>query len=310
MGAVSDVVPQAERPTQYHRIADRRRAAKVRRRIFALMGEHRIGDDAVDTAVRELIDIYRDYAPRKTEEEDPLARDIRSMAFEAIHAHAQPLFLARLRKSTSDPEVMSVLNSGLYKAVERFDPTFPNPFLAFAASTMDGEYKRHIRDSRRAETGITRTMGEEYTAVTMLSNQGLTDEQICEVLGIDETEIERRRFVASRSVSTDVSEVGYIAEITGARRNFTPEDHLLGKALPPSVQASLQALAISDRDAYIMQHRLGLSIDQDGSFYFDADFVELSQTMIAEVLGISQVHVSRIAKRYLDIFKHHAPGNA
>ncbi len=36
--------------------------------------------------------------------------------------------------------------SGLVKAVNRFDPEYGVPFVAFAGSTIEGELKRHFRD--------------------------------------------------------------------------------------------------------------------------------------------------------------------
>lgn len=201
-----------------------------------------------------------------------------------------------------DDDLEQVALLGLVKAVDRFDPERGVPFAAFAGRTIEGELKRYFRDATWT-VQVPRSAKEMHLAV-----RG----------GID-------RLTHSLGRAPSVDEVA-------AELHLSRDDVLLGLA-------ATEARAVGSLDATVDDgasgaSRLaddgdagyGLVDDQDAVAGLLADLPEreraivemrfyegLSQSQIAERMGISQMHVSRLLRssleRMRDLHERAAPAD-
>lgn len=187
-------------------------------------------------------------------------------------------------ESLDDLEQVAFL--GLVKAVERFDPSKGIPFAGFAVPTITGEIRRHFRDQTWA-VKVNRAAKDLHVRLPAVSDR-LTGElgrsptarELAEALecSLDHVIDALDAGSAYRTTSTDTAE-GSIAASHALVRSAAPE-------IEPEERMMLAGLLaeLSDRDRTIV-----------GLRYFE----ELSQSEIAERVGVSQVHVSRILRRSL-----------
>nr|WP_246278633.1 SigB/SigF/SigG family RNA polymerase sigma factor [Phytohabitans rumicis] len=178
---------------------------------------------------------------------------------------------------------------GLIKAVDRFDAQRGIEFAGFAIPTIIGELKRHFRDRtwdirvpRRlqelrlaiseANSTLSHRLGRSPTVADIAGHLGLTEEQILEGL-------EAARAYNSTSLSAPLS-TDSDTELGDTMGGPDPEFELaeLRIALGPAL-ASLDA-----REQKILLLR----------FYGN-----LTQSQIADQIGVSQMHVSRLLTKAL-----------
>jgi len=191
-------------------------------------------------------------------------------------------------RGEADDDLLQVASLALVKAVDRFDPELNLRFATFAMPTIVGELRRHFRDrtwSMRVSRRLKdlhlelRTASEELThalghtpSVTELADE--LDVSVEEVLEAIEAG------ASYRSASLDAGPVG-----GDGSESMVPgaEDADLG--LTPervAVRASLEGLPQRDRRVVYLRFYLGMT-----------------QSEIAEEVGVSQVHVSRILRAAL-----------
>jgi RNA polymerase sigma-B factor len=201
--------------------------------------------------------------------------------------------LALRYRGASEPfdDLLQVANLGLINAVDRFDPDRGIPFTAFASPTILGELKRHFRDrvwTVRVPRGLHDRMAEVDKAITELTKQlqrspsiGETAERLdleqTDVLEVLEANQKRRPLSLDRPAGNEDSDESAPAEWVGE------EDE--GFELVEGRVALDGALPyLSERERLVLRLR----------------FVEdMTQTQIAERIGHSQMHVSRILRRAL-----------
>jgi RNA polymerase sigma-B factor len=238
--------------------------------------------DAQLAGDRELWDRFaRDREPAVREE---LVR--RNMAF------AKRLALRYRGASESFDDLLQVANLGLLNAVDRFDPERGIPFTAFASPTILGELKRHFRDrvwTVRVPRGLHDRMAEVEKAISELTvelQRSPSVGEIAERLEVDPTDVlevleanhNRRPLSLDRPVGGEDSEESPASEWVGdedAGYELVEDKLALEGALPH----------LDERERLVLQLR----------------FVEdLTQSQIAERIGHSQMHVSRILRRTLE----------
>jgi RNA polymerase sigma-B factor len=202
---------------------------------------------------------------------------------------ARRLALRYSRRGEPSEDLVQVASLGLVKAVERFDHRRGAPFPSYAVPTIDGELKRYLRDTswaayvpqrmrervfevERATERLRRTLGRSPTTAEVAAQMGL---EITEVLDAGEAA------TAYRTVSLDAPVHGdeelSRAESVGAEepRYDTVEDAVM---LAPAIRA------LPARQRVILRLR------------FEED---MTQSEIAQVMGISQMHVSRMLRQAL-----------
>ncbi|MEX1046229.1 MAG: SigB/SigF/SigG family RNA polymerase sigma factor [Actinomycetota bacterium] len=172
---------------------------------------------------------------------------------------------------------------GLLKAVDGFDPTRGVQFATYATSMIVGELKRHFRDHGWA-IRVPRKLQETSLQVNKLAlelwqelGRGPTVTEIAERSGLSEDEV-LEAMDAGRAYSTaplDVpSEEG---GLTPADTIGEDDEQLLQAEGWVSIAPALEELHPRERQILYLRF-----------------FRDLTQTEIAEELGISQMHVSRL----------------
>jgi RNA polymerase sigma-B factor len=228
--------------------------------------------------------LWREFA----ESRDPGIREqliTRNMPF------AKRLALRYRGASESFDDLLQVANLGLVNAVDRFDPERGIPFTAFASPTILGELKRHFRDrvwTVRVPRGLHDRMAEVDKAITELTKQLQRSPTVTELA--EELELEQ----------TDVLEV---LEANHNRRPLSLDRPAGGEdsdEAPPS-----DWVGEEDERFELVEGRIALDaalpyLEERERVVLRLRFVDdMTQSQIAERIGHSQMHVSRILRRAL-----------
>ncbi len=188
-------------------------------------------------------------------------------------------------------DIVQVARLGLVNAVERFDPSLGSDFTKFAVPTIMGEVRRFFRDScwrvrvprrlkelhlrlRTANEDLTQRLGRGPTVPELARHLGLTSEEVRE--GLEATLANEPGSLDEGTFNTTVGE--RLGE-TDAGFTFV-EDH---ESIAPLVRK------LPDRERRILHLRF---------------FEDMTQSQIADVVGLSQMHVSRLLSRTLEDLRH------
>jgi RNA polymerase sigma-B factor len=212
---------------------------------------------------------------------------------ELIEAH-RPLatHLARRYANRGEPldDLVQVASVGLLKAVERFDPDRGLEFSTFATATVEGELKRHFRDKtwsvrvpRRSQelhlriastvAELSQRLGRPPRIPEIAQELGIRDEEVLEAMEAGG---------AYRSASLDApggedrEASGLAGRLGEPDANFDLVEHRV------VIERALESLP--EREQAILRLRF---------------FEDLTQAEIAERVGVSQMHVSRLLARSL-----------
>ena len=208
-------------------------------------------------------------------------------------------FLARRfsHRGEAPEDLRQVALVGLLKAVERFEPDRGLQFSSFATPTITGELKRHFRDKGWA-VRVPRRIQElhlELDRTVADLNQELgrppTPAEIAQRAGVLEEDVLESMEAGSlyRLASLDSSRSGDEAAPSPAQR-LGELDHELG-AVENRIAVSEMLSRLPEREQKIVYLRF---------------FEGLTQSEIAEQIGISQMHVSRLLVRSLETLGGHA----
>ncbi len=217
-------------------------------------------------------------------------------AREALVGRFTPLArsLARRYDRSSEPfeDLLQVAMLGLLKAIDRFDAARGNAFASFAVPTILGEMRRYFRDSGWA-VHVPRSLQERTLKV------GEAQEQLTREHGRAPTAGELARYlelsVEEIHEALQTARVYDVMSLDAPRSNEDGESQSYGESighldgryelieLDATISSALSE--IPERERRILHMR----------------FVqELTQTQIAERVGISQMQVSRLLRRSLE----------
>ncbi len=189
-------------------------------------------------------------------------------------------------------DLQQVAALGLVKAVDRYDPSRGNAFESYAVPTVVGEVKRHFRDHmwslhvprrvqdlrnrvRFARQDLAQTIpGRPPTTAEIAHHAGMSEEEV--LMGLDALD-------SFTALSLD-------AELPGSEDGYALSD-TLGTADP-----AIDVLV--DREA--VQPGLRGLPEREQNILYMRFFRDMTQSSIAECLGISQMHVSRLVSRGCD----------
>lgn len=194
-------------------------------------------------------------------------------------------------KGIDEDDLLQVANMALVKSIQRYDPSL-GALRAYAAATISGELKRMLRD-RGWSVRVPRSLQEMSLAVGRASDQ-LAQElnrspepaEIAEQIDLTEDEVvqalDARRAYVSSSMDKPSDETG-----TSLMDRLEEEDlRLLMADNRVVMQTAMEQLP--ERERQILHLR------------FNED---MTQSEIAERVGISQMHVSRLLQRSLDTLR-------
>jgi RNA polymerase sigma-B factor len=222
------------------------------------------------------------------------SRSLRNELIEAHRGFAE--YLARRFSDRGEPsdDLRQVALIGLLKAVERFEPDRGLSFTTFAGPTIIGELKRHFRDRtwsvrvprrlqelslriERSRAELGQELGRAPTPGEIATTLDVTEEQILE--GMEASSLYR---IGSLDLPASDRDELTIGDRVGALDDEL--GHVEDRAVVREMVASLPA-----RERRIVYLRF---------------FEGLTQAEIAERVGVSQMHVSRLLTRSLEALGH------
>jgi RNA polymerase sigma-B factor len=182
-------------------------------------------------------------------------------------------------------DLVQVAQLGVLKAVERFDPEHGAAFPSFAMPTVMGELRRHFRD-RTWSVGVPRRLKELHLSL------GRAVEQLSHALGRQPTVDELATTL--RVTSDDVLE----ALDAGAAYRSAPITR-------PDADNDREPAALGEEDGELSQVDSRMAVrrllerlaPRERTIVYLRFFGSLTQQEIAERLGMSQVHVSRLLRQ-------------
>jgi RNA polymerase sigma-B factor len=190
----------------------------------------------------------------------------------------------------SRDDLIQVACVGLVKAFDRFDPERGPMFSTFAVPTILGELRRHLRDRTwqlhvprdvrelsvaldRVAEALSGELGRSPTVDELAGRMGVSPEAICEA-----------RHAAACQFRHSLDEPAYADARESLAESLGGEDRELARTERVVVLESWLA-ALPGRQREVLRLR------------FEED---LTQREIAELVGLSQVQVSRLVRRAVE----------
>ena len=192
-------------------------------------------------------------------------------------------------------DLEQVAQIGLLLAVERFDPDRGVPFLSFAAPTVLGELRRHFRTvwSIRVPRGLQEAslrigpvvlelqqeLQRTPTVQDIASRLGCSSEAVLEA-------IEASQAFRAASLDVDVESDAERRTIQSVKQLCASEAEAAFTTAEAKVTVAQLLPLLSERSRRVVELR-----------FYD----ELPQREIAELVGVSQMHVSRILSQAFEL---------
>jgi RNA polymerase sigma-B factor len=236
-----------------------------------------------DQAAAAQVDAWlEDYATSR----DPRLRERIILAYLGLADRVASRY--RHSSGTTPEDLRQTARAGLIAAVDRYDPSFGNPFVPYAVVCVVGELKRHLRDTSwrlhvsrplkeqalrlcRAADELHQRLGRSPTTTELAEDLGMGEEEVLEGLAAAGSRLE---VSLDQPVGDDGdASLGDLMAASGAREE--PEDLLV----LPGLVAALPAL---EREVIVLRF-----------------FKDLDQYEIAAQVGFSQMHISRLQRRAL-----------
>ena len=240
--------------------------------------EIRPGDEEAETAVEGWLG---EYATSR----DPALRERITLAYLGLADRLANRY--RHSRGSTPEDLRQTARAGLITAVDRYDPGYGTPFVAYAVACVVGELKRHLRDTSwrlhvprplkeralrlcRAADELHQRWGRSPTSSELAEQLGLGEEEVLEGLAAVSS---RQEVSLDQPVGDGNLRLGDLVRAPGAREE--PEDLLV---LPGLVSV----LPELEREVIVLRF-----------------FQDLDQYEIAARVGFSQMHVSRLQRRAL-----------
>ncbi|MEV0320925.1 RNA polymerase sigma factor SigF [Streptomyces sp. NPDC050658] len=197
----------------------------------------------------------------------------------------------RNRGETLD-DLRQVAALGLVKAVDRYDPERGCAFESYAVPTVTGEIKRHFRDHmwtlhvpRRVQDLRNRVRFAQQDLTQTTPGRAPTVAEIAEraQLSEEDTATGLEALDSFTALSLD-------AELPGSEDGYALRDALGGP--DPALDV------VIDRES--VKPRIAALPERERDILYMRFFGDMTQSRIAERLGISQMHVSRLISRCCD----------
>jgi RNA polymerase sigma-B factor len=206
-------------------------------------------------------------------------------------------YFARRFAGRGEPvdDLTQTASLGLLNAIDRFDPQRGVPFSTYAAATIVGELKRHFRD-RGWALRVPRNVQE--TAI--LVNR--TVSSLWQEMG-------RAPTVPEIASTADIGEDD-VLQALDALQAYTTDS--LDAPTADASSTTAESIGAEDKSFEVSEEWLSLAPalrdlpERERAILYLRFFEGRTQTEIADELGISQMHVSRLVSQSLDKLRKHA----
>jgi RNA polymerase sigma-B factor len=202
--------------------------------------------------------------------------------------------LARRYRRSGEPldDLLQVAALGLIKAIDGFDPDRRIPFSSYAVPTILGEIKRYFRDRTWAvrvprhlqelSLRVDRAVGELAEGLRRQPSVG----EIAAAVGVSEEDVMDALQARGgyRAHSFDAPDGGADEESTTLGDRIGVDEHGFGRAEERATFAALLGI-VTARESEVLRMR------------FEQD---MTQAQIGAIIGVSQMHVSRIIRQALE----------
>lgn len=190
-------------------------------------------------------------------------------------------------RGLADEDIRQVALLGLVKAVDRFDPSHGAAFTSFAGRTIEGEIKRHFRDTAWS-VRVPRSAKELHLAVRRAGD---------ELTNTHGRPPSVREIAAHLDIDTDdvVMALSASAAFSAASLERPAGDE---PASDRDATLSMPDAALDTADDRVLVERLiGALPAREQEIVRLRFYEDLTQSEIAERTGMSQMHVSRLLRR-------------
>lgn len=183
---------------------------------------------------------------------------------------------------------------GFIKSIKRFDTNFEVKLSTYAVPYVLGEIKRFIRDDGPIK--VSRSIKELNTKINELkkyylikTGKDITIEEICKELKVEKEDV----IMAMESTNTIVSIDGAVTQENKDGKQLTIFEKIsTGKNEEEIITNKL-----------VIRQLMNELEDREKQIILLRFFKEKTQTEVANILGISQVQVSRIERKILNSMK-------
>ncbi|MGW7065554.1 RNA polymerase sigma factor SigF [Streptomyces sp. NPDC054855] len=186
-------------------------------------------------------------------------------------------------------DLRQVAALGLVKAVDRYDPERGSAFESYAVPTVTGEIKRHFRDHmwtlhvpRRVQDLRNRVRFARQELTQTVPGRAPSLAEIAEKAQLSEEDA-----AAGLEALESFTALSLDAELPGSEDGYALRDAL--GAPDPALDV------VIDREA--VKPRIAALPERERDILYMRFFGDMTQSRIAEQLGISQMHVSRLISR-------------
>ena len=203
--------------------------------------------------------------------------------------------LARRYERSSEPldDLVQVAALGLVKAVDRFDPTRGVAFASFAVPTILGELRRYFRDCCW-DVHVPRGTQENVLAIEAAQRRFMVDHsrtpsvgELAEYLELDTERVLEALQAAQAygAISLDAPRSSASGEDAGTYAESLGDLDERFELVDGAASIASALKHIPERERVVLALRFG---------------EDLTQSEIAERIGVSQMHVSRLLRRALE----------
>ena len=245
-------------------------------------------EESRDSEYAHLIPLLDEYA--ELDPADPRREVLRDQLVTGYLPVAQHIARRFAHRGEPLDDLIQVATVGLINAVDRFEPDRGSDFFSFAVPTISGEVRRHFRDqgwSMRVPRRLKDLHVSINAAIGELSQslgRAPRPSELAEKLGLPTNEVLEGLAAGQAYRGSSLDEI-----LSGDQSGTTLGD-LLGEADAElervDYQQSLEPLLaeLPERERTIVMLRF---------------FGNLTQTQIADRVGVSQMHVSRLLAQTL-----------
>jgi RNA polymerase sigma-B factor len=223
-------------------------------------------------------------------------RDERTLVtlVERYRPHAEAQARRHYRRGEPIDDLTQVAYEALMQALRRFEPDRAKPFLAFAKPTIVGSLRRHFRDAgwairvpRRVHE-LASPVRDAQELLTHDLGRPPSSGEIADFIGVDEHEVLDALRAEEARVTTSLDAPDPASGLQADQVIGRPDRGFVGIENRTALLQSLDRL--SDEDRALLQ-----------MYFVD----EHTQSQIAEVLGCSQMQVSRLLRRAVRQLRRH-----